>query len=285
MFRIAVACAALLGVGAQSLVKKMMPVGGLKCDGNHSAYVLYPDDGHKHPLISFAHGLNAWDTTIWFPYVLEGIANQGYVVVAVQAGTALCAEQYLDQIRGLEWALGNSALLPHIDTAAGTGIVGHSMGGGSTITVASNATAVATYNIKVALAMHPAPGINAPKVPIVYLTGTADVVVNPLIVLALYKTSTGSDKTFVNIMNSSHVNACGCPSKACSKLCNSFPPSWGGCPNTEDAYFFEPLDCYIKSNKDACTRVHTCKVPHAITGKTLAVSECLHSPTLGLVTV
>lgn len=269
-----------------SLVKKMMPVSGLKCDGNQSAYVLYPNDGKKYPLLSFAHGLTAWDTTIWFPYVLEGVAKSGYVVVAPEAGTASCAEQHLDQIRGLEWALGNSELLPHIDVSAGTGIFGHSMGGGSTITSASDAAAISKYNIKAAAAMHPAPGNNAPKIPILYLTGTKDTLVPSFSVFAQYDAANVSDKTFVNIVGSTHVNACGCPSQSCQEFCNDHAGSLGlGCPNTEDRYYFEPFDCYLKGDKDACTRVHTCAVADAQTGKALAAHKCYHAPKTELVTV
>ena len=61
------------------------------------------------------------------------------------------------------------------------------MGGGATIGSASNATAIADYDIRVAVAQHPAPctGCN-PKVPILYMTGDADTVVKPAGVLASY---------------------------------------------------------------------------------------------------
>lgn len=270
MLRVFFVFCALLA-DASDVVKKLMPVSGLRCSGNQSAWVLYPDDGNKYPLISFAHGLNAWDVTIWFPYLLENIAKQGYVVVAAEAGPSCFLRQHYDQIRSLEWALQSAELLPHIDTSAGTGIVGHSMGGGSTITSASDASATEAYNIKVAVAMHPASGTNAPKIPILYLTGTTDSTVDPASVSQLYKQAANKDKkTFANVINAEHVNAVGCPSG-----CGDFSkPPWG--VNSEDAYAWDALDCYIKGDANACMRVHTCKVKHAITGGDLPVSECQH---------
>lgn len=282
MLRVAFTCFALLTktAAAQALVKTTLPVSGLKCNGNQTAWVLYPDDGQKYPLVSFAHGYTAQDVPEWFPYLLEGIAKRGYVVVASEAGTDYCTDQTYDQVRCLQWAQESSELSPHIDTKAGTGIVGHSMGGGSTITTASNASATSAYNIKVAVAMHPASGNpNAPKIPILYLSGTADVVVPSSGVLSQYNAAENVIKTFADVKGASHVNCCGCP-QGCENICTPR----GGCPNTEDAYAWYPLDCYLKGDMEACKRVNTCTVPNAVTGEELEVTECYHSPGTDFIT-
>ena len=83
-----------------------------------------PDDGGKYPLISFAHGLSAWNVPVWFPQLLSQMAAEGYVVVAPMAGLEWCLEQSKDQIRALQWALADPQLKEHIDASKGTGIVG-----------------------------------------------------------------------------------------------------------------------------------------------------------------
>jgi hypothetical protein len=185
---------------ACAVVQEAVPISGLACDGDKAVWVTYPDDGMKYPLVSFAHGYTAWNVTTWFPQLLYGLAAEGYVVVATEAGLAGCADESSDQARSLEWALGNPALAAHIDTTPGTAVVGHSMGGGATIGSSANATAIAAYNIKVAVAQHPAgcghPPCH-PKVPILFMTGDADTVVPPKTVKVQYDATRGVEKTFV----------------------------------------------------------------------------------------
>ena len=77
-----------------NVVQRTVPVPGLKCTGTGKAWVLYPDDGAQHPLVSFAHGANtAWNVTAWMPQLLYGLAARGYVVVATEGiGNAHCLE-------------------------------------------------------------------------------------------------------------------------------------------------------------------------------------------------
>ena len=75
-----------------------LPVSGLVCNGNQTAFVVRPNDKKTYPLIAFAHGLNAWNVKAWFPQLLEGMAAEGFVVVAPMAGTGWCGKQSEDQV-------------------------------------------------------------------------------------------------------------------------------------------------------------------------------------------
>jgi hypothetical protein len=177
----------------------------------------------------------------------------------------------------MEWALNSPTLKAHIDMSAGTGVVGHSMGGGATIGSASNATAIADYDIRVAVAQHPAPcmGCN-PKIPILYMTGDADTVVNPESVLASYTFAHGVEKSLVENHGNTHIDACGwswlprdgplgdwCPqSGPLGRYCTG--------PNNEDVYVYDWLNCKLKGDTAACTRVTSCKEP----GNTAV--KCMH---------
>ena len=83
-----------------SVVQETVPISGLECDGTHAVWTLYAEGGGPQPLVSFAHGLTAWNVTTWFPQLLYGMAARGYTVVASEAGNALCARESSDQSHG-----------------------------------------------------------------------------------------------------------------------------------------------------------------------------------------
>lgn len=273
----AAGCSAAKISTACSIGAKQVPISGLRCNGDHAVWVLTTGDGQPHPLVSFAHGYTAWNVTTWFPQLLYGMAAQGYTVVATEAGLAGCGQESSDQVRAMEWALSSPSLAPHINRSAGTAVVGHSMGGGATIGSASNATAIAAYDIRVAVAQHPAPcmGCN-PAIPTLYMTGDADTVVDPNSVLASYTFAHGSEKAFVENHGNTHIDACGwswlprtgprgdwCPqSGPLGRYCTG--------PNNEDVYVYDWLNCNLKGDTTACTRVTSCKEP----GNTAV--KCLH---------
>ena len=125
-------CTADAIAAACSVVQSTVPVPGLRCNGTKKAWVVYLDDGQKHPLVSFAHGYTSWNSTAWMPQLIYGMAARGYVVVASEAaGLDYCLEESDDQIAMLRWARGDSRLAAHIDAEPGTGVIGHSMGGPS----------------------------------------------------------------------------------------------------------------------------------------------------------
>ena len=70
-----------------------------------------------------------------------------------------CMQESHDQIHMLKWARESPLFSDYINKTSGTGLVGHSMGGGATVGSASNASAIGTHDIKVAVAMHPTIGM------------------------------------------------------------------------------------------------------------------------------
>ena len=221
------------------------------------------------------------------PQLLFGMAARGYVVVAMEAGLEYCLAESADQIRALQWAASDPNLARYIDVGNGTGLVGHSMGGGATIASASNAAAVATHSIKVAVAMHPARGACVldcqPKVPTLFMTGDADTVVPPDTVKAQYTAALGVEKAFVENHGNTHTDATGwsfhkdgcfgfdkngkCPAgKQCS--CSG--------PNNEDVYAYDWLDCKLKADAGACARVTRCREPRNV------AAQCNHTAAASL---
>lgn len=69
-----------------------------------------------------------------------------------------------------------------------------------------NANAVAKYNIKAAVALHPVASVvfQQPKVPIFYGTGTLDVVVPPIGVIGMYDKTTIAGKVLAEITGATH---------------------------------------------------------------------------------
>ena len=95
-----------------SIVQELVPISGLECDGTHAVWTLFAEGGGPKPLVSFAHGLTAWNVTTWFPQLLYGMAARGYTVVASEAGTAWCAQESSDQSHGKRPAEVSAARIP-----------------------------------------------------------------------------------------------------------------------------------------------------------------------------
>ena len=261
-----------------SISQKTVPVTGLLCSGAKEAWVVAPDlraggrGGRpriRFPLVSFAHGYTSYNSTAWMPQLIYSIAAAGYAVIASEAaGMDYCMQESIDQIRMLQWGTDN---LDVVDKTAGTGLVGHSMGGGATVGSASNASAIATHGVKAAVAMHPATPLCGapichPKVPIVFLTGDADTTVLPDTVKAQYNFTSGVEKVFVENKGNTHIDATGWSYHGLG--CGKCPVGSGAgeatcCsgPNNEDVYAVDWLDCKIKGLAEACARVTGCKEP------------------------
>ena len=137
------------------------------------------------------------------------------------------------------------------------------MGGGCTVTTSGNAAAIKTYDIRVAVAMHPAHSGTNPTIPILFLTGDKDTTVSPSSVLSMYNSAHGVEKVFAEVNGSSHIDATGEASKP--EGCKPAPLGCNG-PNHEDPYAYDWLSCKLKGDAAACARVTTCKQPHLTTG-------------------
>jgi dienelactone hydrolase len=236
----------------QVLVEKTVMVSGYVCAGVQTAWVVRPANDKQYPLVSFAHGYGSGgDSGVkgWYTHIIRNISSSGYVVVALESGSSLCLDEFKDQIHSIAWAMNNSELLPHINKTMGSALVGQSMGGGSTAKAASQADAIALYNIKVACAIHPMslPGV-APKVPILFLTGTNDTTVSPESVWKQYTKTTETAKAFAEVEGADHVD------------------STDKGDRRENPYVYDWLDCKIKGDSGACNRVVTCAEPNAAVG-------------------
>jgi len=196
-------------------------VGGYTCGEYKTAYLYLPDVSDwyvrlhgKFPLLAFAHGFNNPGTEAWHSYdgLLKPLAAEGYIVIVSTSSNfpLECPTEWRDQLRDLEW-IRASKFASKIDFTK-TGILGHSMGGGATYHLASNASAVKALSIGAAVMLHPQiksplpvqPYIS-PLVPAFYGTGSADIVVSPESVKSAYdKDTTPAPKVFTEIDGADH---------------------------------------------------------------------------------
>jgi hypothetical protein len=153
--------------GPYQVYKSTIYLGGLSCGPGQNALVYYPNDKtrtssssqQKFPLISFAHGFRAGGNELHEVYstLLVGLASWGFIVVAPLSGiNKYCLDQYQDQLRVFDYlqTAGNqrSRLFASLDHKALYGVLGHSMGGRSSIISATKEN----YLIGAAAALHPA---------------------------------------------------------------------------------------------------------------------------------
>ena len=116
-------------------------------------------------LLAYAHGFAATDPVVLqYDKLLSGIASFGFIVVAPAACRWFCLDDrmslhgdppfygnyYKNQLNAIRWA---TTTLSDVDQTRGVGVVGHSMGGQSTLFSSSYANA-SQHNIKAAVMLH-----------------------------------------------------------------------------------------------------------------------------------
>mmetsp|Transcript_31813 Transcript_31813/g.69615 ORF Transcript_31813/g.69615 Transcript_31813/m.69615 type:complete len:269 (-) Transcript_31813:277-1083(-) len=218
---------------------------GMQCGGSsqQDGVIIRPKDTtQKYPLISFAHGWRDGGKTLDGVYqkLWPFIASNGYIIVAAKApdGLDYCLDMYKDQLQAIRWALGATEVKDSIDTSLPKGLMGHSMGGRSTVLAASQASDLKELNVGAAVAEHPAVNVGgcpscAPAVPIMFTAGEKDDVVPHGDVSKQYEAASGVPKAYVEIKGADHHDC-----------------STG--PDLQGLYVLDFLNCYIKGNATAC---------------------------------
>lgn len=243
MFRLVVACALSTQAAAacsDSIERKDVTIGGLKCDGIQSGTVFYPKDSSmKYPPLSFAHGWTEGGKAVNKNYedVLECLAAEGYVVIAEQSGRSnLCfkAESH-DQMRAIDFLNETQEFSDRVDWTSKSGIYGHSMGGSATGLNAADKAVVEKYNIGAAVLFHSQNG-GSTIVPTLYTTGTADTIVSPKAVENKYDSSS-PPKVFAKATGATHF------------FCQTPTNGW-----TKEAINW--FNCYIKGAQEDCDLAH-----------------------------
>lgn len=173
-------------------------------------HVYYPSNvsqGETFPLISYAHGLDGGSIDLLgYAYLFNRIASFGFIVVAPNTcGFLGCADRekrpwtdcnkevvhshnplfplwdtwFGEQLRAIEFAQNQSKtsdpIFAMMDSAAGVGIAGHSMGGQAT-SWAAHENCTSHWNIKAAAVHHGVTATNNTKigVPLAAFGGTLD---------------------------------------------------------------------------------------------------------------
>jgi dipeptidyl aminopeptidase/acylaminoacyl peptidase len=149
--------------GPYHVYKSTVYIGGFVCGRSQHAIVYFPSNlqqlpsQQKYPLISFAHGFRAGGEKLDKDYsqLLIGLASWGFIIVAPEsAPKKYCEEQYQDQLRIFEYLETNKIrhrAFASLDSSAYYGVLGHSMGGRSSIISATKEE----YRIGAAAALHP----------------------------------------------------------------------------------------------------------------------------------
>lgn len=148
--------------GPYHVFKSTIYIGKFHCDGNQNAIVYYPSDGiknskNKYPLISFGHGFHSGGNKLDNDYskLLVGLASWGFIIVAPEsAPRSYCQELYQDQLRVFDYIENEGKrkqIFSSLDRSAKYGVLGHSMGGRSTIICSTKDN----YNIGAAAALNP----------------------------------------------------------------------------------------------------------------------------------
>jgi len=184
--------------------------------------ILYPTSGNSSevfPIISYAHGAagGGWYTFEGYFALWRQIASHGFIVVAPKSCSVGCKvggwdNYYLEQLKMFTWAKNQTEakvdpkIFSIIDWKAGTGIVGHSMGGQATVRSAAK-TYVDAHNIKAAVLHHPEVDRGGSKivVPTMAMTGTSDGICPPKESHTIWDPIPARPKVFSNRINETHL--------------------------------------------------------------------------------
>lgn len=236
------------------------------CGSPQNARVYFPKGSGKYPAVSFAHGFLNGGTKAYSGYKVlhEHITEAGFVVIVNEANSPIeCAEMWKDQFHGLEW-LKSSELASKVDWSSKTGVYGHSLGGGATYHSAGLANMTKTYNVGAAVVLHPQitspvplQPIKNPVVPIMYASGSADILVLPGSVKSAYAKTSGVPKVFAEIRGATH-----------------FEPTMKGPCRMKD-HIAAMFDCHLKGNAQRCSKVYGTNSDSLCAGG-IPMTACLH---------
>ena len=218
-------------------------------------YPLSKNTSEKYPLLVFGHGATAGETRLFEAYsgLLNNTASNGYVIIAPRSCPRVyCYDFYQDMVASFKVAADTKNISEMIDSKAGTGIFGHSMGSLATVK-ASASSFTKQYNIKGAVALHSGlnvarfAGINLPNVslpfnpdgsepsvPIMYITGTNDTTLPAEGCKRLFDQTQTKEKAYINLKEATHRE----------------PTKFG--QGREDALVSTFFNCMIKGDGASC---------------------------------
>merc|ERR1712228_491641 len=210
------------------------------------AFLVYPTEALSKntmlPYLTFAHGAEAGGNGTKGVYgsygsLLQSVCSYGYVIVAPEACLGLCTSFYQDVMRTIMTVKSKKDALSKglsIANFTKSGLFGHSMGGITTLNLADNATLL---GLTTGVVMH---GDNnesvndAVEIPLFFLTGSDDSIINPEFVFESFQDVSVEPKVFAEIEGANHFEPC------------------TDNPDREAAYIALWFDCWLKDNSTAC---------------------------------
>lgn len=248
-------------------------IDGYQCSEDHKARIYYPNASGTYPIVAFSHGFDNPGALAYNCYgeMNMALAKAGYVVVVTETSNypLECPNIYKDALRTIDWTKA-SDIASKIDYSK-AGLMGHSMGGGSSYHAASMADVVKEYSIGAVVGLHPQilPFNHAnPLVPIFFGTGSNDTVIPPSWVKSAYEAASGVPKVFTEIEGAGHKEPmCDCPYQ-------------GGTWHTpglqrHTPYVIAMFDCHLKGDKSQCDKVYSSKSSSLCSGP-VKMTECVH---------
>lgn len=173
------------------------------------------------PVVAFAHGMAFGGGLMSGAYLplMSHIASFGFIVVGPKSCEPFyCWNQDVDVLHTVDYARQQGAALHPVFAKADwsrMGAVGHSMGGAATVKEAGAADNGTTRFLG-AVAMHPSSDksrCHTPTgecgadvhIPILYMTGTEDIIVFPEVVQATFARTPAAKKAFFNLKGAGHM--------------------------------------------------------------------------------
>jgi len=242
------------------------PFGGFNMRTKQDAYLVYPTGAEgPFPLVAFAHGCcktTVNDTKNDYDAIMRNLASQGVVVASFSSCIFQCGNEAFsgDQLHLVSALRANPQLhpiLPRVDFDR-VGLMGHSMGGGATITSAGSGAT----GIRAAAAIHPSKGPAADvQVPMFYMCGSSDPLVGCSGVKDMYNKAPEAalrQSVFADLTGAGHLEI--------------QTPMPGG---RWDFYIGQFMLCHLNADATACGNIYG-DGPAAMCTAGLMV-ECLHN--------
>ena len=179
--------------------------------GIYNVTIYYPKDrSNQYPALAFSPGMGA--TKFMYKWVGNHFASHGYVILIFtlpKPFTVTTDQQAAGFVSAFELIEAENqnpdSPLSGLVNLSKRGIMGHSMGGVSSI------AAAVEMQVDAVVAMAPAPGIDyrphqiEVTAPTQIQTGTLDVIVPPILPRSYYKRLTTDTKQFINFNGGNHI--------------------------------------------------------------------------------
>jgi len=249
--------------GPYSTAGEYFYAGGFKAKGplvvnSQDIYLVYPTDAAgPFPIVSFAHGcckFSVNDTKTDYDAIFRNLASNGVVVASFSSCLFACPNEAFstDQLHVISVLQESPELHPvlaNVDFSR-VALMGHSLGGGSTITAAGSGY----EGVVAASAIHPSAGdAGDVKVPTFYMCGADDSTVHCSDVKKMFAQTPTARSVFADLSGANHLEI--------------QTPMPGG---RWDFYLVQFNLCHLNNDDEACAYIYSTGADAICTGGLMA---------------